>query len=139
MQEVVVGRREAVDQVQRQAAQESGQCVLDNPPCLVGEERWGKCTRYEARVVGGQDRVEEDLLEPHVKVRLGDGHLHADELGRGVDPSRGSQVGPIGAELVFVNFQADLVLDCFHFEMMGCLNFEHCHYLRNLVLFLITA
>ena len=96
-------------QVERQAADERGEGVLDHPPGLVREERGGEGAGDEARVVGGQDRVEEDLLEPHVEVRLGDGHLHADELGRGVDPSRGSQVGPIGAELVFVNFYPALV------------------------------
>ena len=98
-----------MDQVEGQAAQERGQGVLDNPPGLVREERGRKCTGYEARVVGGQDGVEEDLLEPDVEVCLGDGHLHADELRGGVDSARGRQVGPVGADFIFVNLHPALV------------------------------
>ena len=109
VQQMVVGSWEAVDQVERQTAEEGGEGVLDHPPGLVREERGGEGAGDESRVVGGQDRVKEDLLEPHVEVRLGDGHLHADELGRGMNPSRGGQVGPKGSELVFVNFHPALI------------------------------
>ena len=68
-----------------------------------------ECCGYEASVVRAEDAVEEDLLEAHVEVRLGDGHLHPDELGAGVHAARRRQVGAVGAQLVTVYLHPALV------------------------------
>ena len=126
MQQVVVACREAVDQVEGEAAQEGGQCVLGHPPHLVGEEHGGEGTRDEPGVVRADDGVKQDLhrwtcytaeprhlpvylFESHVEVRLGDGHLHPDQLGAGLHPPGRRQVGAEGAELVLVDLDPALV------------------------------
>ena len=76
--------------------------VSEYPP------RW-ECCGYESSVVRAEDAVEEDLLEAHVEVRLGDGHLHPDELGAGVHAARRRQVGAVGAQLVPVDLHPALV------------------------------
>ena len=68
-----------------------------------------ECCGYEAGVVRAEDAVEEDLLEAHVEVRLGDGHLHPDELGAGVHAASRRQVGAVGAQLVTVDLHPALV------------------------------
>ena len=57
VEEMVVAGRETVDEVESEAAQECGESVLGDPPDLVGQEGGGKCTWYEAGVVGADDRV----------------------------------------------------------------------------------
>ena len=49
------------------------------------------------------------LLQSDIEISFGDGDLHPDQLRTGLDPARGSQVGPEGAELVFVYFDSALV------------------------------
>ena len=109
MQQVVVRRWEAVDQVEGEAAEEGGEGVQRHPPHLVREEAGGEGAGDEAGVVCAEDGVEEDLLEPHVEVCLGDGHLHPDELWRGVDSTSSCQVGSVCSKLVFVYLDSALV------------------------------
>ena len=71
VEEVVVPRREAVDQVEGETAEEGGQGVLRHPPHLVREERRGKCTGTKSSVVGADDGVEEDLFQPHIEIIIG--------------------------------------------------------------------
>ena len=61
VQEVVVAGREAVDEVEGEAAQKCCESVLGDPPDLVGQEGGGKCTRYKAGIVRTDDGVKQDL------------------------------------------------------------------------------
>ena len=80
VEQVIVASREAVDQVEGEAADEGDEGVLGHPPHLIGQEGGGEGAWYEAAVVGADDGVEEDLLEPGVEVRLSDRHLHPDQF-----------------------------------------------------------
>merc|ERR1719209_336146 len=120
MKKVVIAGREAVDQVEGEAAYEGDEGVLGHPPHLVGQEGGGEGAGYESGVVGADDRVKENLFESCVEVCLGDSHLHTDQFRRGWHTPRSCQVCPKGARLVLINLHPALTPRCEIYEWRSC-------------------